>query len=175
MFVCFHLVSPRVCSAMGCAGTDVGAMQGAVLAEAFGVLVISSAFRNCSPLLCVSGAWYMRTSLVSCVAGRLIQFTGGTVMPSVNAFGKEQQVICNPEKVIALFARCTPGGRATGRESSPWASPVFPGSARSLALAHLRACMQHEEARNLQTEINNFKWVVFLYCKHFHQFWKTTK
>lgn len=49
-----------MCSAMGCAGTEVGATQGAVLAEAFGVLVVAfSASWNCSPLLCVSGAWYV--------------------------------------------------------------------------------------------------------------------
>lgn len=40
-----------------------------------------------------------------------------------------------------LFSCCTWGRRATRRESSPWASPGFPGSARSLPLANLRGCV----------------------------------
>lgn len=94
--------------------------------------------RSSAPLY-ISGVWYFRALPVSCVPGRLIQFMGETVVPLVNASGKRQQVICNPEKVVMAFfpaAHLAAGQRA--RSHHPELLMGFLALARSLALANLQ-------------------------------------
>lgn len=107
--------------------------------------------------LCISGAWYIQPLPVSCAAGRLIQFTGGTVMPLVNASGKQQQVICNLEKVTVAFSPAAhlAGGQHTGNHHP------------ELLLGFLALLRVTWGGAQLPGRKNDFKWVVFRYCKHF--------
>lgn len=62
---------------------------------------------------------------------------GETLMPLVNASGKLQQVICNPEKVImAFFSAAHLAGGQRARNHHPELLLGFLAPARSLALAN---------------------------------------
>lgn len=92
-----------------------------------------------SATLYISGVWYFWALPVSCLAGRLIQFMGETVMPLVNASGKGQQVICNPEKVVtAFFSAAHLAGGQRARNHHPELLLSFLAHTRSLAPANLQ-------------------------------------
>lgn len=121
VFTCF---SPSMCSVVGWEAGDEGPCFGWNFWGASCILCVLELKSSSPPY--VSGAWYMWPLPVSCVTGRLIQFTGGNVMPLVNASGKQQQAICNLEKVIvaSLPAAHLAGGQHTGNHH-PELLPVF--------------------------------------------------
>lgn len=156
-FPCFSL---RTCSATGWAGAGKG-WQALFELKLWGsVSGAFSTFWNWSPLLhCIFLAFGVSEPFLWAV----LQVGNSFYRRSCDAISQCCLALSNPqpwERYRGLFPFCPPGRRATCRGSSPWASPGFPGSARSRVLAGIRGWVMRWGAQHPGGK-SRFKQVVF--------------